>query len=56
MKPAEAEAPTEDSITANFIPTNFTFKRALEYEQITSQIIAEKIIHLEVCVTQAFFS
>ena len=48
---ARAKTRTEHN---TFHPRTFSFTKALEYKKITQEIVAERTVHIEVCVVQKY--
>lgn len=45
---------TRDSFKAVFLPSTFKFSKALEYQNVTQEMVDSKTVHVAVCVRQRY--
>ncbi|XP_071945714.1 uncharacterized protein [Antedon mediterranea] len=44
----------KESFKATFLPCTFKFSKALEYQNITKEIVENRVVHLDVCAKQKY--
>ena len=51
---ADISSAKNETKQKTFKPRSFSFTKALEYKKVTKQVVAERIVHIEVCVSQKY--